>query len=103
MTEHITVLEAQLAEARDKLRVSTIEAAAATSDAVSPAQVAILLDTFVKVDGAGILFVINAEGQRRYSKDGAPFGVQAAVQEFLALYPYMKKTPYKAPEGVGKG
>lgn len=94
-TEHITVLEAQLAEARDKLRVSTIEAVAATSDAVVPAQVAILLDTFVKVDDAGILFVINAEGHRRYARDGAPFSVQAVVQEFLALYPYMKKTRLK--------
>lgn len=91
-SEHLTALETRLTEARDKLRVSTIEAVAATSDAVSPAQVAILLDTFVKVDDAGILFVINAEGQRRYSKDGAPFSVQAVVQEFLALYPYMKKT-----------
>lgn len=92
MTDRITALEEQLKQARERLRVATIERAAALTGAVAPTQISTLLDGFVKLDADGNLFVINAEGQRRYSKDGAPFSVHSAVAEFLEKNPHMKKT-----------
>lgn len=91
MTDRIAALEEQLKQAREKLRVVMIENAAASSGAIVPAQIAILLDAFVKTDDTGSVFVINAEGQRRFDRNGAPFSVHSAVKEYLDRNPHMKK------------
>lgn len=92
MTERIAAIEEQLKQAREKLRVVMIENAAASSGAVAPTQISTLLDAFVKTDDTGSVFVINAKGQRRFDRNGAPFSVHSAVAEFLEKNPHMKKT-----------
>lgn len=92
MTDRITALEEQLKQTWERLRVATIERAAALTGAVAPTQISTLLDAFVKTDDTGSVFVINTEGQRRFDRNGAPFSVHSAVAEFLEKNPHMKKT-----------
>lgn len=82
-------LKARLDEAHGKLRIMEIRSAAAEHGAVNASQVAALMDGSIKVDDSGSLFVIDGEGERRYSKDGAPLSVGQAVQSFLDENPHL--------------
>ena len=99
--EKLEPLNLKLREAYDKLRVQSIETAAAHLGAHAPEQVAKLLDEQIKVDVSGAVFVVDDKGERRYSKDGAPLSVQAAVKGFLDANSHMVKRPLSVSGSQG--
>lgn len=91
--EKLEPLNLKLREAYDKLRVQSIETAAAHLGAHAPEQVAALMDDFVKVDDGGVFFIVNEGGERRFNRDGAPLTVKEAVAEFLDNNQHLVKAP----------
>lgn len=85
-------LKARLTEAHDKLRVMEIRSAASAHGAINAEQVAQLLDSFIRADDSGSLFVFDGDGERRYNRDGSPLSVQTAVKDFLDDNPHMVKS-----------
>lgn len=82
-------LKARLQEAYGKLRITELKAAAADHGAVDASQVAALMDSSIGADDTGSFFVIDTDGQRRYSPDGSPLTVNEAVASFLSENPHL--------------
>lgn len=85
--EAVTDIKRLLSEAHDKLRIAELKAAAASHGAINPSQVAALLDSNVKVDTIGNLYVVDGAGVRQFTKDGAALSINEAMETFLTANP----------------
>jgi hypothetical protein len=71
---------------------------ASKSKAVNPQQVVALLKGSLKLNEAGTVDVMDANGQVRYDDNGNPFPVSKLVEEFLTNNPHFKSA---GPQGTG--
>jgi len=71
---------------------------ASKSRAVNPQQVVSLLKSSLKLNEAGTVDVVDANGQVRYDEDGSPLAVSKLVDEFLTQNPHFKSA---GPQGTG--
>lgn len=100
--EELMELKRLLSQAHDRLRLAGIRVAAAELGAISAEQVALLLDLTVKADDSGSLYVVNAQGQRRFLPDGKPTPVDSHVSEFLTANPHLVKASVTTGAGSRK-
>lgn len=68
--------------------------------AVNPQQVVQLLKTQVRLNEAGAVDVLDANGQVRYDDNGNPISPKTLVNEFLAANPHFVSA---GPSGTGTG
>lgn len=73
---------------------------ASANKAVNPQQVVQLLKGQVKLNEAGAVDVVDANGQVRYDDKGEPIKVSALVNEFLTANPHFVSA---GPSGSGTG
>jgi hypothetical protein len=73
---------------------------ASSARAVNPQQVVQLLKNQVKLNEAGGVDVIDANGQVRYDDNGSPLSTSVLVNEFLAANPHFVQA---GPNGSGTG
>lgn len=73
---------------------------ASSLKAVNPQQVVQLLKSNVKLNDAGGVDVLDANGNVRYDDNGNPLSPKALVQEFLAANPHFVQA---GPNGSGTG
>jgi|DEB0MinimDraft_10_1074344.scaffolds.fasta_scaffold02621_9 hypothetical protein len=73
---------------------------ASANKAVNPQQVVQLLKGQVKLNEAGTVDVVDANGQVRYDENGSPLKVSALVNEFLTANPHFVSA---GPTGSGTG
>lgn len=72
--------------------------AASRHKAVNPEQVVKLLKEQVKLNEAGSVDILDADGTPRYKDDGRPYEVDDLVNEFLTQNPHFKNA---TPSGSG--
>jgi len=73
---------------------------ASANKAVNPQQVVQLLKGQVKLNEAGAVDVVDANGQVRYDEKGEPIKVSSLVNEFLTANPHFVQA---GPSGSGTG
>ena len=73
---------------------------ASAAKAVNPQQVVQLLKSQIKLNEAGAVDVIDANGQVRYDEGGNPLSVSTLVNEFLTANPHFVQA---GPTGAGTG
>lgn len=73
---------------------------ASSARAVNPQQVVQLLKNQVKLNEAGGVDVVDANGQVRYDDNGSPLSTNVLVNEFLAANPHFVQA---GPNGSGTG
>ena len=73
---------------------------ASANKAINPQQVVQLLKGQVKLNEAGTVDVVDANGQVRYDDDGNPLKVSKLVNEFLSANPHFVSA---GPSGSGTG
>lgn len=73
---------------------------ASSARAVNPQQVVQLLKNQVKLNEAGGVDVVDANGQVRYDDNGSPLSTSVLVNEFLAANPHFVQA---GPNGSGTG
>lgn len=73
---------------------------ASANKAVNPQQVVQLLKNSVKLNDAGGVDVVDANGQVRYDDNGNPLAVSNLVNEFLTANPHFVQA---GPQGSGTG
>lgn len=73
---------------------------ASANKAVNPQQVVQLLKGQVKLNEAGTVDVVDANGQVRYDENGSPLAVSSLVNEFLTANPHFVSA---GPTGSGTG
>jgi len=73
---------------------------ASSNRAVNPQQVVQLLKGQVRLNEAGTVDVVDANGQVRYDDNGSPLQVSSLVNEFLTANPHFVQA---GPQGSGTG
>jgi hypothetical protein len=73
---------------------------ASANKAVNPQQVVQLLKGQVRLNEAGTVDVVDANGQVRYDENGSPLAVSTLVNEFLSANPHFVQA---GPTGTGTG
>ena len=73
---------------------------ASANKAINPQQVVQLLKGQVKLNEAGTVDVVDANGQVRYDENGSPLAVSSLVNEFLTANPHFVSA---GPTGSGTG
>ncbi|WKW35125.1 capsid assembly scaffolding protein [Phage DSL-LC06] len=73
---------------------------ASNQRSINPNQVVSLLKSQIRLNEAGQVDVIDADGNVRYTDNGTPLTVSALVNEFLTANPHFKAA---GPSGTGTG